>query len=163
MEIVQADITTFKGDALVNAANSRLIHGGGVARAISLAAGPGLDRESRELVASRGPVAVGDAVATGGHDLKVDWVIHAVGPIYGSHDGAEERLLAYRRSLAVARELGVGTMAFPAISAGTYGYPLGEAARIALTTVAEESADIDVTFVLFGDDVYAAFESALAG
>ena len=160
----QGDITEFEGDAIVNAANSHLAHGGGVARAISAAAGTGLDDESRGLVERCGPIATGEAVPTAGYDLKVDWVIHAVGPVYGSHDGAEGELLAsaYRRSLEVARELGVRTLAFPAISTGIYGYPLDEAARIAVSTVAEEAGDIEVTFVLFGEGTFRAFEAALA-
>lgn len=162
VELEVGDITTFEGDALVNAANSRLMHGGGVALAISRAAGPGLDEEGREKIERHGPIAVGDALATKGFDLKVDWVIHAVGPMYGQHGGAEDELLAraYRNSLDLAREYGVRTIAFPAISTGIFGYPLERAARIAVETVRKEAGEIEVTFVLFDEESYRAFEVA---
>lgn len=133
MKLRQGDITTFEGDAIVNAANSRLIHGGGP-RAISLAAGPGLEAESRREVRAHGPIAVGDARVTGGYDLPAAWIIHAVGPIYGDHGGQEAGLLAraYASSLDLAREHQMRRVAFPAISAGTYGNPLDEAARARL-------------------------------
>ena len=163
MRLLQGDITTFEGDAIVNAANSHLMHGGGVAKAISDAAGPGLDEEGQEELKCQGPISVGGALATKGYDLPVTWVIHAVGPIYGSHDGAEAELLAraYESSLDLARDCQVKRIAFPAISAGIYGYPLDEAARIAVETVREHGEGLDVTFVLFDDTTYAAFETAL--
>jgi len=156
------DITAFQADAIVNAANSRLAHGGGVAAAISRAAGPELQRESDELVRREGPVPVGGAVATGGHDLPARWVIHAVGPRYGQEGGREAELLAsaYRSSLAVALEIGASGVAFPAISTGIFGYPLGEAARIAVETVRRHAGGLKVTFVLFDRrtlDVFEAF------
>ena len=159
----QGDITKFQGDAIVNAANSHLMHGGGVARAISEAAGPGLDEEGQEELKSHGPIEVGDALATKGYDLSVTWVIHAVGPVYGNHDGAEAELLAraYESSLSLAREYQVKSIAFPAISAGIYGYPLDEAARIAVDSVRKHGDRPEVTFVLFDDKTYAAFEAAL--
>lgn len=164
IRLERGDITKFSGDAVVNAANSHLMHGGGVAKAISEAAGPGLDEEGQEELKSHGPISVGDALATRGFDLPVTWVIHAVGPVYGEHVGSEAELLAraYRSSLDLAREYGVETIAFPAISTGIYGYPLEEAARIAISTVAEEAGDIEVTFVLFDERTLAAFETALS-
>ncbi len=159
------DITRFDGDAIVNAANSRLRHAGGVAAAISRAAGPGLDRESRELVEHRGPVPTGEAVITGGHDLAAGSVIHAVGPVYGSIGGGEGELLvaAYRSSLRVARENDIRTLAFPAISTGIYGYPLDEAAWIAVETVREHAGDIEVIFFLFDQRTLDAFTAVLDG
>jgi len=160
----RGDITKFEGDAIVNAANSHLMHGGGVARAISMAAGPGLDEEGQEELKSHGPIAVGEALATKGYDLPVTWVIHAVGPIYGNHGGAEAELLAlaYESSLDLAREYQAKTIAFPAISSGVYGYRLDEAARIAVDAVRGHGEGLDVTFVLFDDRAFAAFDSALA-
>ena len=160
----RGDITKFEGDAIVNAANSRLVHGGGVARAISDAAGPGLDEEGQFELEAHGPIEVGDALATKGFDLQVTWVIHAVGPIYGDHDGAEAELLAraYESSLDLAREYQLKTVAFPAISAGTYGYPLAEAAQIAVDSVREHGHGLEVTFVLFDADTYAAFDEVLS-
>lgn len=163
IELVTGDITAFRADAIVNAANSRLAHGGGVAAAISRAAGPGLQRESSELVRRDGPVAVGEAAATGGYALPARWVIHAVGPMYGREGGKEAQLLAdaYRASLDLARELGAGSIAFPAISTGIFGYPLDEAARIAAATAHRHAGDLEVTFVLFDQRTFAAFEAAL--
>lgn len=165
MKLERGDIAKFEGDAIVNAANSRLMHGGGVALAISKAAGPGLDEEGQEELKTQGPIAVGDALATKGFNLNVDRVIHAVGPVYGNHGGAEAELLAkaYRSSLDLAREYQVKTIAFPAISTGIFGYPLEEAARIAVETVREEAGEIEVTFVLFSDEALRAFEAALTG
>lgn len=145
----------------MNAANSRLAHGGGVAAAISRAAGPELDRESRELVEQEGSVPVGQAVVTGGYDLKVPWVIHAVGPVYGENGERDAELLvaAYRNSLERAREVGAKSVAFPAISTGIFGYPLDEAARIAVETVRDHDGDLDITFALFDQRTFSAFEA----
>lgn len=163
VRLILGDITKFQGDAIVNAANSRLMHGGGVARAISVAAGPGLDEEGQEELKSHGPIEVGDALATKGYELPATWVIHVVGPIYGNHGGAEAELLAraYESSLDLAREYQVKTIAFPAISAGIYGYPLDEAARIAVETVREHGEGLDVTLVLFDEETMRVFERAL--
>lgn len=163
IELRVGDITKFEGDAIVNAANPWLRHGGGVAKAISDAAGTGLDDEGQKELKSHGPIAVGDALATKGFDLKVLWVIHAVGPVYGSHNGEEGELLAraYQSSLDLARAYGAKTIAFPAISTGIFGYPLGEAARIAVDTVRAEAGEIEATFILFDQVTYRAFEAAL--
>lgn len=177
IEAVQGDITTEHVDAIVNAANSSLLGGGGVDGAIHRAAGPALLRECQEL--RRGAYAdrlpVGQAVATGAGDLPARWVIHTVGP--NRHRGqSDPALLAscFRESLRVAAELGARSVAFPAVSAGVYGWDVREVARTAVGVVREmddgEAADGGsagsvqlVRFVLFSPDALAAFEEALEG
>ena len=137
VECVLGDITSQDDvEAVVNAANARLEPGGGVAGAIHRAAGPGLAEEARPLA----PIAPGEAVVTGGHDLPNRHLVHTLGPVYGQ-DRPEAELLAncYRNSLALAEEIGIGSIAFPAISTGIFGYPVEEAARVALGTVREEA------------------------
>lgn len=165
IELVQADITTQHVDAIVNAANSSLLGGGGVDGAIHRAAGPELVEECRTL----GGCATGDAKATAGYALPARHVIHTVGPVWhGGGDGEAELLAScHRRSLEVVTDLGLQSVAFPAISTGVYGYPLHLAAEVAITTVREVLAsgagEIElVRFCLFGDDAVAAFERAAA-
>jgi O-acetyl-ADP-ribose deacetylase (regulator of RNase III) len=153
VEVVQGDISTQEDiAAVVNAANARLQTGGGVAGALHRAAGPGLAEECRPLA----PIRPGEAVITGAHDLPNDYVIHALGPVYGQ-DRPEEELLAscYRNSLRLAGENGIASVAFPAISTGAFGYPLEDAAEVALRTVLEETERLEsvrrVRFVLFSE------------
>lgn len=164
IELVQGDITHQDTDAIVNAANNSLRGGGGVDGAIHRAAGPQLLAESRTL----GGCATGDAKITNGYNLKARYVIHTVGPVYSANDPEIPRLLAsaYRRSLEVAGEKGIRTLAFPSISTGVYSYPVDEAARIALSTVCEfarNHTEIElVRFVLFDARTLKAFAEALA-
>jgi O-acetyl-ADP-ribose deacetylase (regulator of RNase III) len=158
----RGDITTVAVDAIVNAANSSLLGGGGVDGAIHRAGGPAILAECRLL----GGCATGDAKATTAGELPARYVIHTVGPVWRGGDAGEPELLAscHRRSLDVARELGARTVAFPAISCGVYGYPADLAAGVAVGTVRKHAHDVDVVrFVLFGDDTYDAFAAAASG
>ena len=163
IELLQGDITEQDTDAIVNAANRTLLGGGGVDGAIHRAAGPQLLAECRTL----GGCETGDAKITQGYKLKAKHVIHTVGPIYFSAGKKAPDLLAscYRRSLEVASAHKLHSVAFPSISTGAYGYPLEEAAPIALKTVRDylkRHSDIQrVRFVLFGKDTYQAYEKAL--
>ncbi|AZM74571.1 O-acetyl-ADP-ribose deacetylase [Streptomyces sp. KPB2] len=159
--LVQGDITREHADAIVNAANSSLLGGGGVDGAIHRRGGPAILAECRRLRAGHlgKGLPTGRAVATTAGDLDARWVIHTVGPV---HSAAEDRsdLLAscYRESLRVADELGARTVAFPAISTGVYRWPLDDAARIAVETVGTaETSVTEVRFVLFDDRAYQAF------
>ncbi len=165
ISLVQGDITRQSADAIVNAANSSLLGGGGVDGAIHRRGGPQILAECRALRASRYGRALptGQAVATTAGRLDARWVIHTVGPV---HSAAEDRspLLAscYRESLRVAGELGARTVAFPAVSTGVYRWPLDDAARIAVETVRTTDTSVEeITFVLFDERAYEAFAAAV--
>jgi len=157
IEVVKGDITEQRVEAVVNAANSSLLGGGGVDGAIHRAGGPAILEECRRL----GGCDTGDAKATTAGCLPARWVIHTVGPVWRGGGAGEAELLAscHRRSLEVARELGARTIAFPAISCGLYGYPVAAAARVALAAVRDHELDL-VRFVLFDDAAYDAFDRA---
>jgi O-acetyl-ADP-ribose deacetylase len=150
-------------DAVVNAANAQLQSGGGVAGALHDAAGPGLAQECAPMA----PIAPGEVVISGGHDLPNPHVLHALGPVYGQDHPSEELLAAcYRDALQLADEHELGSVGFPAISAGAFGYPLREAAEVAVRTVSEEAPRLGhvrlVRFVLFARREHEAFSDALA-
>jgi O-acetyl-ADP-ribose deacetylase (regulator of RNase III) len=163
LEVVQGDITHLEVDAVVNAANRSLLGGGGVDGAIHRAAGPGLLAECRTL----GGCPTGEARITAGHRLPAKHVIHTVGPVYRGH-AQDERLLTacYRNSLQLALDHGLASVAFPAISCGAYGYPMAEACRIAVDTVAgflEGAPAIQrVVFVLYSDRDAGVYRAHLA-
>jgi O-acetyl-ADP-ribose deacetylase (regulator of RNase III) len=163
---VEGDITDQEVDAVVNAANSSLLGGGGVDGAIHARGGPEILAACRELRASALPdgLPAGQAVATTAGRLPATWVIHTVGPVHSrSEDRSGVLASAYRESLRVAEELGARTVAFPAVSAGAYGWPLDDAARIAVATVRSHDprSVAEVRFVLFGRATYDVFRAAL--
>lgn len=164
--LVRGDITEQRVGAVVNAANSSLLGGGGVDGAIHSKGGPAILDECRKLRASQyeGGLPTGQAVATSAGRLPADWVIHTVGPVYSPSDDRSGQLSScYRESLRVADELGVDSIAFPAVSAGIYGWPVDDAARIAVSTVRSTPTGVsDARFVLFAQDAYEAFERATA-
>ena len=159
MTVVEGDITTLHVDAIVNAANTTLLGGGGVDGAIHHAAGPELVAECRTL----GGCPTGGARLTRGYRLPARYVIHTVGPVWqgGGHREAELLAACYRSSLALARDSQLESIAFPAISCGVYGYPIKEAAQIAFNATREFLAVSDnpqkVIFVVWGEDVYDAY------
>jgi O-acetyl-ADP-ribose deacetylase (regulator of RNase III) len=158
----EGDITRQETEAIVNAANERLAGGGGVDGAIHRAGGPAIMAEGRRI----GGCPTGQAVITTGGNLKARYVIHTVGPIYRDGTRGEDRLLAsaYRESLKLARQKGIRSLAFPSLSTGAYGYPLEEAARLAVRTVTDflrENQVFDrVGFVLFGSRSFQAYQQA---
>ena len=168
IELVLGDITRQRVDAIVNAANSTLLGGGGVDGAIHRAGGPAVLDECRTIRAERGECPTGEAVLTGGGGLPARFVIHAVGPVWRGGDQGEPGLLAscYRNALRIAAERGFQSVAFPSISTGIYGYPVSLAASTALTAVAsflssEAAAPTRVRFVLFDPVTFATYAGAL--
>lgn len=163
LEVVEGDITTQNVDAIVNAANSSLLGGGGVDGAIHRAAGPELLEECRKL----GGCPTGEARITRGYKLPAKWVLHTVGPVWRGGRQNEDELLAncYRNSLALAGQHGVHTIAFPSISTGAYGFPMERAARIAVTEVMrflpDNSSIQKVVLVCFGQSALAVYEQEL--
>jgi O-acetyl-ADP-ribose deacetylase (regulator of RNase III) len=171
VDAVVGDLTRERADALVNAANSALLGGGGVDGALHRAGGPAILDACRELRRTTHPdgLATGDAVATTAGDLPARWLVHTAGPRYGEHGGEEARLLAscHLRSLAVAHGLGARSVAFPAISCGIYGYPADLAAPVAIGAVrsyVEEHPDAfdRVRFVLLSEELLALFAAEVA-
>ncbi|HEX8213174.1 MAG TPA: O-acetyl-ADP-ribose deacetylase [Longimicrobium sp.] len=164
IRITNGDITKADVDAIVNAANTSLLGGGGVDGAIHRAAGPELVAECRML----GGCRTGEAKITRGYRLPARWVIHTVGPVWqdGSHGEDELLASAWRNSLAIATEHGLRTIAFPSISTGAYRFPLARAARIAIATALthfrENELPEEVTVVCFGDEAYQHYLTALA-
>ena len=166
--LVEGDITRVAADAIVNAANSALAGGGGVDGAIHRAGGPEIMRELDTIRRQIGRCSTGSAVVTGAGKLPAQYVFHAVGPVYRDGRNGEAELLAscYRTCLRLAEERGVKRITFPAISTGIYGYPLEEAAEIALREVLSHweagGKTEEAVFVLFGKEAYTVFARALA-
>ncbi|BBZ32717.1 O-acetyl-ADP-ribose deacetylase [Mycolicibacterium confluentis] len=166
IRLVQGDITSESADAIVNAANSSLLGGGGVDGAIHRRGGPAILAECRRLRETDYPAGLptGQAVASTAGDLNARWVIHTVGPVWSQSEDRSALLAScYRESLRVAGELGASTVVFPAISTGVYGWPMDDGARIAIETVRSFAHVVEeVRFVLFDAHGYRAFETALS-
>ncbi len=166
IKMIMGDITRQETEAIVNAANSGLMGGGGVDGAIHRAGGPQILAECKEIRARQGRLPTGQAVITSGGKLKARYVIHTVGPVWSGGQRNEDGLLgnAYRNSLALARERGIRTISFPSISTGIYSFPVDRAARIALGVVKDfvSSRPVfeEVRFVLFSPPVLEEFEAA---
>jgi O-acetyl-ADP-ribose deacetylase (regulator of RNase III) len=167
IRLVTGDITEQNTQAIVNAANSSLLGGGGVDGAIHRAGGPRILEECRRIVAAIGSLPPGDAVVTTGGGLRARFVIHTVGPVWRGGGADEARILehAYCNTLSLAREKGIATISFPSISTGAYRFPLDAAAAIAARTVSrfvKEYPLEEVRFVLFSEDDFRAYERAVA-
>ena len=160
MKLVKGDITKLNVDAIVNAANSSLMGGGGVDGAIHRAGGPAILEDCRKIIARQGSCKTGEAVITTGGNLPASYVIHTVGPVWNNGNSGEALKLAscYRNSLALAKQHGVSSIAFPNISTGIYGYPKPEAAQIAVESVRtwleETGAAMTIYFVCFDEENY---------
>ncbi|MGY8526853.1 O-acetyl-ADP-ribose deacetylase [Paracidovorax citrulli] len=167
MQAIHGDITRMEVDAIVNAANSGLLGGGGVDGAIHGAGGPAIAQACREIRERQGGCPTGEAVITTGGMLPAPYVIHAVGPVWRGGNDDEDALLAsaYRSSIALAAKHGLRTLAFPNISTGVYGFPRERAADIAIAAVQEElpraQSIVQVTFVCFDDENYRLYQQRL--
>jgi len=168
LRIIQGDITKQDTDAIVNAANSSLMGGGGVDGAIHRAGGPAILEECKQIVARQGRLPTGKAVMTAGGNLKARYVIHTVGPIWRGGDKGEPELLAsaYQESLKLAMENQLSGISFPSISTGAYGYPVDKASRVAIGAVIASlrhsvTSVNEVVFVLFDSQTFRAYSSAL--
>jgi O-acetyl-ADP-ribose deacetylase (regulator of RNase III) len=168
LSIIQGDITKQATEAIVNAANPGLMGGGGVDGAIHRAGGPPILEECKQIVASQGRLPTGKAVITSGGNLKARHVIHTVGPIWQGGNKGEAALLesAYRESLKLAAEHNLTSISFPSISTGAYGYPVAEAAKVAIKVtvsfLTEQATSLkEVVFVLFDSGTYKTYSSAL--
>lgn len=167
LSLMQGDITRQDTDAIVNAANSGLMGGGGVDGAIHRAGGPVIKEECKKIVAEHGRLPAGQAVITTGGNLKARYVIHTVGPVWrgGAKNEPETLTSAYRESLNVAAKNGLKTVSFPSISTGVYGYPIDKAAKVALEKVAEflsQEANLEeVVFVLFDSRTFEAYSRVM--
>ncbi|TMI96425.1 MAG: O-acetyl-ADP-ribose deacetylase [Bacteroidetes bacterium] len=165
-EVMRGDITKQKVDAIVNAANSSLMGGGGVDGAIHRAGGPAILEECKEIIAKQGSCPTGEAVITTGGNLPAKFVIHTVGPVWSGGKNNEPEKLAncYKNSLGLAAEYNVRTIAFPNISTGIYGYPKRQAAEIAVQTVSEllqKEPSMKVYFVCFDEENFELYQSLL--
>ncbi|MGB8988048.1 MAG: O-acetyl-ADP-ribose deacetylase [Candidatus Sulfotelmatobacter sp.] len=166
VRLLRGDITRYPTDAIVNAANSELLPGGGVCGAIHRAGGPAIAEECRRIRSERGPLQAGQAVATTGGSLEAKYVIHAVGPVWrgGDHGEAESLSSCYRESMRLADELKLHSIAFPAISTGIFGYPVEQAAWVAIPTVIENLRTarhvVLVSFLLFDQVTFETFATA---
>jgi O-acetyl-ADP-ribose deacetylase (regulator of RNase III) len=167
LQLLKGDITKVPVDAIVNAANEKLAGGGGVDGAIHLAAGPAMRLELDEIRAKQGGCPTGSAVPTSAGNLPAKYVFHAVGPIYGQGDDVAEKLAsAYRACLRLSEEKGISYISFPSVSTGVYGYPVAEAAPIALREIIDHLRREDTklqraVFVLFDDRTHRAYQDAL--
>lgn len=168
ISIIQGDITGQATDAIVNAANPGLMGGGGVDGAIHRGGGPAILEECRQIVSRQGRLPTGEAVITTGGNLSARYVIHTVGPVWRGGNSGEPELLAsaYRESLRVAADGKLSSVSFPSISTGAYGYPVAEAAKVAIDAVAsflrEQVTSVkEVVFVLFDSGTFESYSSAL--
>lgn len=167
IELIQGDITKQGTDAIVNAANSSLMGGGGVDGAIHRAGGPAILQECEQIVVNQGGLPAGEAVITTGGNLKAKYVIHTVGPIWRGGNSNEPAILrnCYTNSLNIAKENGIKTISFPSVSTGVYSYPVEKAAKVALQAVVDflkKNDSIDkVYFILFDDHTYKSYSTAL--
>jgi len=167
VKVVHDDITTLSVDAIVNAANSSLLGGGGVDGAIHRAGGPAILEECKQIRAIQGGCEPGEAVITTGGELKAKWVIHTVGPVWQNGKANEDLILrsAYMKSLELARRSGVTSIAFPNISTGVFGFPKGRAAEIAVNAVADflstDQQLEEVVFCCYDQENYSIYRSLL--